>query len=337
MLAFRMIKSKSGLGRIAGGKKSARKTSSMMAVTRSTLLVLMTLSHTGMVGCAFIESTRSSNADNADNADNEVEAAPQSRINTSDGTNSHLSNASADSRAEASLKRDSVEDRARAPVEGKKGRHAATGSTHLKHATKIEPHTALIDRPLSSKTPQTSRKKTSIEAAKSTPKPQRTVKAPKQLKPMFETIEQLPLLIDETWHLDIVRDDKSDRMACLIRSQGITIDDGHGGTSLEFQISEHEIAVKTDSNIDISYEYDGVKVDRNKLVEIDYIRGQQSAVFKIDPKRFIQNIEKAKLLKIQLGFWPTWPMTKTQSATLNVSNLTQAAHLLSRCKTMIHK
>lgn len=139
----------------------------------------------------------------------------------------------------------------------------------------------------------------------------------------------LPMPLDRGWRLDRQRDIVDGTARCVLLSPAVTIFDGYYPAKMWLRINPVRAWVKTDSNIDISYPGQGLRVDGGTLAPFaKELLDEQTAY---TDASVLHGMAGGHTLTVALGFWPTWPKTKTQTARFDLAGFANAYAALQAC------
>jgi hypothetical protein len=161
--------------------------------------------------------------------------------------------------------------------------------------------------------------------------PEAPLAAPREpdVRDLTYDLETLPMTFAGGWVLDRRRDALDGATRCLLFSRELTMFDGYDQTKVRLQVSLDGVLVRTDSNLDRSYPDQGLRVDGGALVPfVLEVPDERSAYAKQSAQLAMAGGER---LTLALGFWPTWPVTRTQTATLSLAGFDIAFAALRAC------
>lgn len=113
------------------------------------------------------------------------------------------------------------------------------------------------------------------------------------------------------WHVVQDRDVLTHQPACLLVSEQQTIHDGQTTTPMHIAYNGEAFVVVTHSTIDVTYPRIGLRVDKLPTHAIDKVHREKSAVFASNAERLRKQFSKGRVVRVALGFWPTWPKGET--------------------------
>jgi hypothetical protein len=139
----------------------------------------------------------------------------------------------------------------------------------------------------------------------------------------------LPRTLPGGWVLDIRPDQLGSERRCVLYSAKKPIFDGYENSWVRLQVTTDAIVVNTDSFVDRSYSGQGLRIDNGKLMPfMPALLNKKSTYTK---KPALAAMANGKTLTVSLGFWPTWPVTKTQSVSIDLSGFKGAYAALKAC------
>ncbi|EAR20957.1 hypothetical protein [Nitrococcus mobilis] len=139
----------------------------------------------------------------------------------------------------------------------------------------------------------------------------------------------LPMALDHGWRLDRQRDVVDGAPRCMLLSPAVTIFDGYYPAKVWLRINPVRAWVKTDSNIDNSYPGQGLRVDGGALAPFAKKLLDEQTTY--TDASVLHGMAEGRTLTVALGFWPTWPKTKTQTARLDLAGFANAHAALQAC------
>ena len=144
--------------------------------------------------------------------------------------------------------------------------------------------------------------------------------------------EKFPMSFGGNWFLNKSPDLSSSKNECFITSKIIKLFDGYTDTKFFLRIFSTEIQIKTDSNIDLSYPEVGIHVDTQVAHQIMHLTTTNTATVNEHYRELINQLLNGQQVTIKLGFWPTWPITKTRSIQYDLEGFNSAYQMLQTCK-----
>jgi hypothetical protein len=108
--------------------------------------------------------------------------------------------------------------------------------------------------------------------------------------------------------------------------------DGQVTTPVSLVYNGNLFMAKTESNIDLSYAELGLQVDDNKSHTIDRLHKKTSAVFETQAPQIRDEFIKGRKARVRLGFWPSWPKTRSYVIEFDLRGFTRAYEALVQCQ-----
>lgn len=155
-----------------------------------------------------------------------------------------------------------------------------------------------------------------------------TVRGPDPATMVFDE-EHLPVEFVGGWVLDKRSSLVDGEVQCLILSPWADIFDGYDKTQIQIQVADATVAVRSKSNLDSSYEQQGLVVDGGELFAFEAPLVDERTTYTKGPAPVAMS--KGRTLGVALGFWPTWPVTTTQHASIDLLGFPQAYEALRAC------
>jgi hypothetical protein len=141
--------------------------------------------------------------------------------------------------------------------------------------------------------------------------------------------EHLPVEFDGGWVLDKRSSLVDGKIECLILSPWAAIFDGYDKTEIQIQVADATVAVRSKSNLDSSYEQQGLVVDGGELFTFESSLVNEQTTYTKGPVQAA--MANGRTLGVAIGFWPTWPVTTTQHASIDLFGFPQAYEALRAC------
>lgn len=139
----------------------------------------------------------------------------------------------------------------------------------------------------------------------------------------------LPMSLDHGWLLDRQPDLVDGTTRCVLLSPMVTIFDGYYPAKMWLRVNPARAWVTSDSKIDTSYPKQGLRVDGVALAPFAEELVNEQTAYTEDP--VLPTMAEGHTLTVALGFWPTWPKTKTQTASLDLAGFANAYAALRAC------
>lgn len=147
------------------------------------------------------------------------------------------------------------------------------------------------------------------------------------------TVFLVPLLLGaapppepvSTWHVQRVNDGGT--VKCRMESEKAPINDGYQKVTAQILVTAAgEVKVVSESTFDGGVPGEvGVQVDKNAFVKMDKLAGDKTVLFDAATNALLVQQFKAGLrARVQLRFWPTWPVTGSHDAEFSLIGFTKA-------------
>jgi hypothetical protein len=138
----------------------------------------------------------------------------------------------------------------------------------------------------------------------------------------------------DSWSVVQGEDPHSGKESCLLVSRHIEMPDGYGTAQVQLIFGQQALMIRTDSNLDPAYPDQGIRVDEGRLIppEPPFPFQRQNAVFEVARDQIVDEFRRGREAELALGFWPTWPMTRTQRATISLLGFSDAHDALPDCE-----
>ncbi len=148
-------------------------------------------------------------------------------------------------------------------------------------------------------------------------------------------LEKLPLELNSNWTLDWGHDPVSGRTRCFLRSNTLRIDDGQGGSEISLIITGDTLRVDTRSNVDLSYDDTGLQVDSETPFPLQSLSGETDVLFDQQVEEIMQQFRRGSSVTVTMGFWPTWPVSRTYSVNFAIGGYPMASEALQKCDGLV--
>jgi hypothetical protein len=144
-----------------------------------------------------------------------------------------------------------------------------------------------------------------------------------QLAPLLLIMGAAPPEPVSTWHVQRVSE--AGAVKCRIESEKAAVNDGYQNITVQVIVSANNIIqIVSDSIYDGGSGDIGIQVDKNPFVKLDKLGGERSAVFEASAATLIPQFKAGLRARLQLRFWPTWPVTGTHDAEVSLIGFTKA-------------
>lgn len=134
------------------------------------------------------------------------------------------------------------------------------------------------------------------------------------------------------WQLVLDEDPFTRQTACLMVSATKKTPDGQTTTPVHLIYNGEVLIAKTKSNVDTSYENSGLQVDLKESHNIDRLIKNNSVIFESQTDMIRDEFIKGLKARLTLGFWPTWPKTKSYTIEFDLRGFTDTYNAFQRCK-----
>lgn len=141
--------------------------------------------------------------------------------------------------------------------------------------------------------------------------------------------QHLPKNLPGGWVLDIRPDQLGSDRRCLLYSAREPIFDGYDNSWIRLQITTDAVVVNADSNLDSTYPGQGLRVDNGEL--IPFTTGLLNKKTTYTKQANPASMVNGRTCTLFLGFWPTWPVTKTQHVSIDLAGFKRAYAALKAC------
>jgi hypothetical protein len=136
----------------------------------------------------------------------------------------------------------------------------------------------------------------------------------------------------QNWQLVLAEDPLEKHTSCLMVSATKQNDDGQATTPVSLIYNGKVFIAKTKSNIDLSYPNLGLQVDNKKPHNIDHLHKNNSVVFETQSPQILGEFIKGLTGKLTLGFWPTWPKTRSFTIDFDLRGFTKIYRNFQHCQ-----
>ena len=149
---------------------------------------------------------------------------------------------------------------------------------------------------------------------------------------LLTSVLSLPLAAAENWQVRMGEDGMSSRAVCLLESASVQVHDGQTTTPVKLLYNGELLIALTKSNIDLSYQGVGLQVDGQSPYAVDSLHKETRAIFNKQANDIMQAFIKGREASLVLGFWPTWPKTKTVSTRFSLLGFSRAYQAFLDCQ-----
>jgi hypothetical protein len=130
----------------------------------------------------------------------------------------------------------------------------------------------------------------------------------------------------------------------VLVSNTLPVQDGYQETQAYMVVSTDAIIVKTRVPLDDGFNDIGLQVDKNPFITMDRVLEERSALFASSYAKIIEQFKKGPAparkgqsppipkVRVQLRFWPTWPVTGTHDVEFNLEGFSKAYAEMVACQ-----
>ncbi len=118
---------------------------------------------------------------------------------------------------------------------------------------------------------------------------------------------------------------------CYLESVSHSLSDGYQTTTARIIVDKASVAVRSASDLDEGFRDIGLVVDGREFVSMDRLAGEKTALFDSKYADVVEQFKEGVRVRVQLRFWPTWPVTGPHWATFSLIGFMKAYSELSAC------
>jgi hypothetical protein len=122
------------------------------------------------------------------------------------------------------------------------------------------------------------------------------------------------------------------KTGCLLESGEISLFDGYADTRLRLSVAGGALRVRTESNIDFSFDDVGLEVDGSGFIPADAVVDEKDVLFSSGMETLIDKFIHGRTATLYLRFWPTYPVTQRYTARISLIGFTRAYHDYQACR-----
>jgi hypothetical protein len=89
-------------------------------------------------------------------------------------------------------------------------------------------------------------------------------------------------------------------------------------------VANGELRVKTESNIDVSFNDVGLAVDGKEFIAADGVADEKQVLFQSSADAIIEQFIRGRSVTVYLRFWPSYPATQRYQARFSLIGFTRA-------------
>ena len=131
---------------------------------------------------------------------------------------------------------------------------------------------------------------------------------------------------------------------CVVESPTAPVSDGYQETQVTLIVHTDAILVKTKAPLDDSFGDIGLQVEKHDLIKMDQVVEESSALFTTSYKQILGQLQQEPVpvkkgrkpasttVRVQLRFWPTWPVTGTHAVEFSLEGFSKAYVEMVTCK-----
>ncbi len=122
---------------------------------------------------------------------------------------------------------------------------------------------------------------------------------------------------------------------CILETDEISLFDGYQDTRLRLTLGDGALRVKTDSNIDISFNDVGLAVDGKEFIAADAVVDEKDVLFSSGTEALVEQFIRGNSVILYLRFWPTYPATQRYEARFSLAGFTRAYNDYQGCSSKL--
>jgi len=119
---------------------------------------------------------------------------------------------------------------------------------------------------------------------------------------------------------------------CAIESSPESLSDGYQASTARIRVDHKAVLVSSPSVFDAGFNDIGIAVDGEAMIPMDRLANPRTAVFDSRYATLVEQLKRGARGRVQLRFWPTWPVTGAHSVTFSLIGFTRAYARLEECK-----
>lgn len=141
-------------------------------------------------------------------------------------------------------------------------------------------------------------------------------------------LSMAPLAVNAGW---TASDTAPGTTGCTLDTEAITLFDGYQDTRLRLSVADGGLRVKTESNIDFSFDDVGLAVDGKDFVPADTVVDETDVFFSSDIEALLEQFIRGHSVTLFLRFWPSYPATQRYEARFSLMGFTRAYNNYKEC------
>jgi len=139
----------------------------------------------------------------------------------------------------------------------------------------------------------------------------------------------LPLAAQAGW---TVTDAGAGKAGCVLESEEISLFDGYADTRLRLSVADGVLRVRTESNIDFSFDDVGLEVDGKGFIPADGVVDEKAVLFSSGMDTVIDQFIHGRTATLYLRFWPSYPATQRYTARISLIGFTRGYSDFQACR-----
>lgn len=153
--------------------------------------------------------------------------------------------------------------------------------------------------------------------------------------PLLNTLDDLPLILSDGWQLHYTKSPANGVKRCLLANESEQFDDGYKLTNIKVWLSDNGLELQSASNFDLSYPETGVYLLAKDGTQVSslFTNLEQPTSIQTSFSDEFDLTRTAKIL-IKIGFWPSWPITKTTEVSFPFPHSKEIVNLQGKCNDL---
>jgi len=139
----------------------------------------------------------------------------------------------------------------------------------------------------------------------------------------------IPMAVNADWK---VLNPPGNLKGCVLETENTIMPDGYSDTKVKLRLTPDALLVKTNSNIDLSFNDVGLAVDHNDFINANDVRDEKNVVFNSELGSIIEQFIKGLHVTLHIRYWPTYPATDNFKVTFSLIGFTKAYQEYEFCK-----
>lgn len=139
----------------------------------------------------------------------------------------------------------------------------------------------------------------------------------------------IPMAVNADWK---VLNPPGTSKGCVLETEDKRMPDGYSETKVKLRLTPDALLVKTNSNIDLSFNDIGLVVDHNDLITADDVMDEKNVVFDSELDTIIEQFIKGLRVTLYMRYWPTYPTTDNFKTNFSLIGFTKAYQEYESCK-----